>query len=782
MITCFPIAFLNVAPNLSNIIAIEEDNYKLAHYNIFYTEFEEESISSLIHEWIDNYDDKKRDFIVEGRIHLSSKTKSLGNGEINQNEWMEIELISIKESLPEINQVVLTYGKFPTTSDEITLLESFALADGINLNDKISLYTETGKQDFTVVGFAKSIEYASYKLSQVAVGYLNMDAINSITIENIDNKITSTLVYFNEEMDLQELRNIAEYIKENIDNLESASLALFWFSRDTSYRKNLLDALKLTSKYMTAASLFVFLTAGVIIFVITNRYVGEQKKNIGALYSFGVNKQKIIFSFFIRMFVLGTLGIILGIIIAKLLTLYIINNLADDWGLFSSSSELTPFSILFTLTSAAIVSFSSTFFAIRSLIKLTPYEAMRGKTTELKSTGIIMVLSTYLPVRNIRAAFRNLTRNRTRSFLTILAFALAFTLSSSLMYTQDSLDNTIYEFYDENIAFDLEIELGFSNMQNRSIIEQIIADDRVVTYEFFINNLIQFKDRPENLAYLLGFQYNSTLYRKNNANLVDGTWYRPNSSDIVVSKYVATSLNISKGDKLSFYYFDSLINGTVSGIATELLNNLAIMMDIEFISTELKNVFNLPTYNVLPVANKLLVAYHENANINDIQDDLNQNNPYVVLAVSKEHLLRKQVGLVRNQSSIVILMVSLGLIVGFVSFFSTLLISIVEREREFAIMKVYGYKNQEIILEILIEGMILGFFSIIPALFIGRFTAVNLWIKIVSDSFFNITPFYLYPTQVFLLLFGFISILISVIPSYILAISKPIYEVIREES
>ena len=83
MIITFPIAFQNVAPNLNEIIKNEQEEFHLAHYNIFFTDLINGSNSIKISNWIGDYIKKDPvEIIVEPRIHISSKHQSDGLGSI----------------------------------------------------------------------------------------------------------------------------------------------------------------------------------------------------------------------------------------------------------------------------------------------------------------------------------------------------------------------------------------------------------------------------------------------------------------------------------------------------------------------------------------------------------------------------------------------------------------------------------------------------------------------------------------------------------------------------
>jgi putative ABC transport system permease protein len=787
MIFTFPIAFLNVAPNLRTIIEKEQEEYHLAHYNIFFSDRVDQSVNQKITNWASSFLQRNVDeVIVESRIHLTTKTQSQGNGSLIIDEWIELDLITVdSNSPPYINSLVIEQGLLPNSENEIAVLDSFAKADGLTVGDSLYLYSNGEKLEYKISALVKSIEFSSFDLSQTASAYVSINGMERFFNQSLDNEFNSFTVYFTFDIDIQELREVHDYILlmvQNDDDIQPSFIVIFWFVRETSFRKSLLDALVLTSRYLYVASFFIFLVAGVIIFVTMNRYVNEQKTSLGALYAFGVKRRELVLSFFFRIFILSIISIIIGLITAKFLVQMLVSELVSNWGLISVQSDLTTTSILYTLLSSTVIIYGFTFMAVINLVRLTPYEAMRGKSSQLKHEGILFTIASIFPSRLIRASIRNLTRNRTRSILTVIAFTLALTFSASLVYTHQSIGHTIDQYYDERINFDLEINTGFTLSSNQSVIGSITSIDTnqngipdVVNYEPYIESFVRFADSPEILSFIKSFQRSTQMYQVDDNSISEGRWFRKNSSDIVISRYVAGTLGVEMGSVFSFIFLGKQINGTVVGISNELKISSAIIIDIDYISS----IFAPEEEGVL--MNKLLVKLEDGVNSKEIQDFINQNNPSVNFSLDKQFYKRRFESLAASQTAIIYLMVILGLIVGFVSVFTTLLIAIAEREKELGLLHVYGHTKLEMILQIIIEGLFIGIFALIAGLIFSRSVAINVWMSIVNESLFEMNAYF--PQNVSILFVGFtlISILVSIVPSFVFTTSKKLSEVIREE-
>ena len=784
-IICFPIAFLNVSPNMENIMTYEENEFNLAHFNIFFDTYYENTVKDNISRYIENFlSIDKTQYVVESRIFESSKMRSEGLGDIPEGSWIDLDVMAINQSSPNyISALKLEKGDLPNNSQELVMLDSLAELAGLDIGDVVTLFQKGGETQFRISGLVKSVEYSNYELSQSGAIYISYEGMERLTnragLELITNEIS---IYFEYEISMEDLEDLSEFLKDQLRE-DGINVVLFWFVRETSFRLAVLDALKLTSEYMYSASMFMFLVAGVIIYIVTNRYVNEQKKRIGALYSFGVRKNSIILALMMRIFILAIISTIFGLLFAQWILNYMVQLLAEEWGLIGFSNSLNLQTVVFTLISTHIVTYVFTYLAVTNLRKLTPYEAMRGRTNELKNSGVIFKFSRNIPIKIIRNAVKNLTRNRTRSLLTILAFTVAMTFSGSLLYAEQSVGRTIEDFYDKRIYYDVEVELGFDIIGNplSEIDESISNLSEVKKSEYFVNSLVQMSGRPDKLTFMLGVYHNTSMYDLSDDNLLDGRWFTKNSSEVVISRYIQGTIGVNLGDSFDFEFFGLKINTTVVGITNDIQFSSSFFIDFDYLNDAINNQIFEITNQKIVIANKLLLLLEDPLIKEEFQDNLNTNNKDVIIALTQYSYQTRSAALSESQTAIIYVLVTMGLIAAAVSIFTTMLISVIERQRELALLEIFGYRKYELIIAILFEGWIMGTVAIYPMFKISQFVAENLWTKIISDNIYQIFP--IYPTNVsyFLIIFGYIMITISIIPAFYISLKTKIAELIREE-
>ncbi|MCY3413622.1 MAG: ABC transporter permease [Candidatus Heimdallarchaeota archaeon] len=781
LVIAFPIAFLNLPYNLANVIDSEEEEYQLAHINLFFDDFlQSEDLETVERMITSNFDLESSDMIIESRMHISSKIQSSGQGEIAENTWIPVDVISINDTqLPQINEIKLMEGNLPKTADECVILKSQAVADGNEVGENITIYSYVGSYNFTIVGLVESIEYSSFQLAQAGLVLINLEGATRLLGTD---EATSIQIYFTFAIDIDLQVEIAEFLEDELNRDSTTPNAiLIWHVREVSFRAGLQDALDLTSRYMYAASIFIFLVAAVIIYIVMNRYLNEQKTTLGAIYSYGFQRRRIIYSYFLRVTILYTLASGIGLAIARLLLTYLVQDMVDSWGLISTQAAFSPFSVIFTLISSYLFILLATLVAVGNLLRLSPYEAMRGKSSELKSTGPIFMLVPYIPIKIIRNGIKNLTRNRTRTLLTFVAFALALSFAWSLNYTNASIGYTIEQHYGSEVFFDVEIDIGFEDMYNFQLLEPIYDHPDLDEIEPHLYHLVKPLDFPERLIFLMSSYRNTSMFNFDDNTILEGRWFKANSSELVISRYVAGAYGYEVGSKIQIEMLNTVINSTVVGIANELISSSSVLIDLQYISYILNP---LPDYHPLygaPFYNRILATVKDGVNPETIQNEFNVNYPEVTIASTREYYERRFSSLSHSQSTIIITMATLGLIVGAVAIFTTLLISVVERERELALLQIFGYSRFALLLQVMVEGIFIGLGSIIPAYFLAQLLTKFLWVKIVSDSLFELFPYFDPSIDAFMYLFALLAVIGAVFPSFRTATQRELVEIIREE-
>jgi ABC-type lipoprotein release transport system permease subunit len=752
LVIAFPIAMISTSPSIEYSIGLNEEEYHLAHLELFMAPVHSD-ITSNISDTITDTLSYAPDNI---QARLKTKTKMLFD-----DTWYSVNTVSINPNISlEINQVEILNGTFDMEKGEIALLESFAVHLNVSLGDNLTLNLADKAETFTIVGLVQAIDYLSYSLSQEGAFYLNeLDLRNLMGFpEDFYNNL---LIYISEDITDEEIKECTTELREFLSD-NHISVNLLWHTRIVSYSAMLSSTLDLTSSYLDTTALLIVIIVGIVIFIITKRYAIEQRKQTGVLYSFGFSSKTIMAAFLLRTFVISIVAMILGSIAGWFLLKFLANYLGILWGLVSVTVLLPPTTILNVTLITFGVSLFFTFLAARENVALTPYEAIRGKVKEYSQKRTFRA-ALKTPIQ-IKIPLRNISRSKVRSALTVLAFCGSIMLSFSLINTQSNLAAT-QEDYFENLEWDIQTFFNTHDFSD-ALYQEMKDNEAIVASEPLLQFYVQFFEKNDQITNLRAAYSNSTLMT---IDLQEGQGFSAELQDeVILSQFSAEKLGYAVGDECSFWLFDQQINVTIVGLSRTMDMPIAMYIQLETLDEIL---------GFMPI-NGMLVDVHD-SQIADYADELNEN-PDVNFAIKKAKYENQIRRIVASQTIIVNIMVVLGLVVSFLAIFSTTFIIVIEREREYALQRVFGFSTLEILIQIFLEITLLALTALGLGFLSGNYLSLY-WKNLVAENFFSIDSYLVWTDYAILFLFTLGASIFSLFPEYRSLQSQCLAEGIKEE-
>ncbi len=752
LVIAFPIAMISTSPSIEHSIEVNEEAYNLAHLELF--------LGPVPADIADNISDTITETIGSSPEHIEARLKT--KTKLNYEEtWYSVNTISVNpnESL-EINQVEILDGIFDIEEGEMALLQSFAEHLNVSVGEKLELHLADKSETFTIVGLIQAIDYLSYDLIQEGAFYLNEGDLRDLMgfpAEFYNNM----LIYFSEIITEDEIKESAEDLRTFFSG-NHIPVQIIWHTRIVSYSAMLSGALDLTSSYLDTSALLIVIIVGIVIFIITKRYAIEQRKQTGVLYSYGFSSKTIMMAFLLRTFVLSILAMVLGSIagwfLLKLLTSY----LGTMWGLMNVSALLTPSMIVSVSLITCAVAIIFTFLAARENVSLTPYEAIRGKVKEYSQKRTFgAIIKTPM---QIKIPLRNISRSKMRSAMTVLAFCGSIMLSYSLITTQSSLKAT-QEDYFEKMNWDIQAIFNTPDYSD-TLYQEMRENDSIVVCEPFLQVNVQFYEQNDQITNLRGTYANSSLIL---IDLQEGDGFSTELKDeVILSQFSADKLGYQVGDECSFWLFDQQINVTIVGLSRTMDLPIAMYIQLETLEEIL---------GFMPI-NGMLVDV-EDTQVETYADELNAN-PDVAYAIKKAKYETQIRRVVASQTIIVNIMVILGLVVSFLAIFSTTLIIVIEREREYALQRVFGFSAWQILTQIFFEIALLAMIALGLGFLSGNYLSLY-WKNLVGENFFSIDSYFVWTDYVLLFIFTLGASILSLYPEYQSLQSQCLAEGIKEE-
>ena len=766
-----PIAFLSTADSLAVSIDHEIEEYRLAHLDIRFVSAKE-NISDTISEIV---------FNETGRQPEDIWARPVGYGRMlsPNGQWTEIQVVGLaKNQPPTINQIKIKEGTYLTKNDTALILTSFAEAVRIKIGDKINLTASNNRfMELEVVGFVDSIEFGSYQLLEQ--GAVFTSEANTRYLAGLgDDEVASVAMYLWKGISDQETDELAEKLLADLEqDKNSVDPLLIWETRQISARKILQQATDLVTEYMAISSLLVFIIAGFVIYVIMNRYVYEHRKLIGVYHSYGFSKIEILLNFLIRIVIMGISGIILGIIAAYVLLYQIESFVLSQWAVNTIIIQLDKNLIFIIPVSIFSILIIFSFLPAWSAASMTPYSALRGKigAVNIKSLKFIDKIPSLL----LKQVLRAFSRNRARSIFTLFAVTFSLMLTFSLLISADSTVITLNNTFDKKSHYDAQIT--FFTGQNNSLLKDYRQKQGVTAVEPVFTFYAQMTGHLERIIRLVGILGNSTLQKFDLTKGISLQQFENKSAPVAVIPYrEANDLNLTLGDNFTVrWMFGGLepknLTFTVIGIDRAMDKPISVFVNLEYLRQEMMDYNPLiPTaYNKENYFNSIFLRVPEN----QVKDFQNEGNILVIRTKSDFYNYVKN--LVQTELLIVYVVAFLGFLVTLIVIFNTFYLSILEREREVAILRAFGQGKINFFVQFFLEAVVLSFIGYLLSIYPSRYIVTFLTAPI-RNAFFPIDQFVSTFVYFIVIVLIIVSSLIAIYPGFRNVFTTSLAQELRE--
>lgn len=755
VIVAFPLAMFSIEPSIDASVVESNQSYQLAHLDVRFQGNANEirtSVEALI-ESNPEYTDISFDIRPTTNFQLYHASK-----------WYYTSIVGVNNTdPPKVNQFVSDHDISELQDGMAFILESFAKELDVEIGDTITLYTPVGEKEVEIAGLVKSIEFLSYDLALEGAIYLNYDTFQEYSDWD-DIQFNSVTFYFQNNPDLDTLKDFTEKLRDEVSPIE-AQIFYSWYVREFSISSIFQDVLSLTSQILFIMACTIILAAGIVIYLITKRYAVEQRKQTGMLYAYGFPSKTILKVFMLRTLFLSIFAIIIGMIGSYGLLQIMVRIMIARWGIPTITTQLSPLALGVVPALVILTTQIFTFLACRSNVKMTPYEAIRGKTEykvgkkKQKITKDSKNLkkakkTSFFPIQ-IKYPLRNISRNRKRGILITCAFIGAIAISFSLIQTQTSITGTFNNYFDDQIHWD--VQTRFDSFKSEVDVELIFEDYASIgSYEPYLHGDTEILDQPEYGLNIRGFLPNSTLY---SIDLKEGAMFSNDTAqEGIISSYSAKPLGLEVGDYFEFLLLGAEFRIKIVGIARDLdVPNSCFMLLPAIEKTVGFSAIN-GAFIQLDSEESLDSADYEN-----FLFELNEN-PQIQYAIEKETYENQMLQMINTQLFIVQVTIVLALIISFLIIFVTAFISIIERTREIALQRSFGFKKSQILVQIFLEMGILITFAVLFGILLGGEGLGRVLQFFIGKLFFKLDFVYFWGDYISIIGFATGCVLLSTFP------------------
>ena len=438
------------------------------------------------------------------------------------------------------------------------------------------------------------------------------------------------------------------------------------------------------------------------------RIINNQRIQIGVLKALGFKNRTIMFHYISYGFWMVLAGSILGLILGPLtLPPIMFEEMAD---LYSIPYWLTGFNISFIVVTLLMVVLAAliSYFACRNIVNESPSSAIRPKIPKVSTSGFLEKLGIWKKFSfNVRWNYRDAKRNKFRALMSIvgvMACTLIIVASFGCMDGFDEMKE--WEYTDINhYSSKLVLEDNITASQ-----VDYIADD--VGGEKLMESSIEIKSGDIKKSGVITVLDDNKLYTPtdDNKNPISIS-----SNEVSISTKMAQLLGVGVGDTIKWH----------------------IMGSDKWISTKVDKIHSDPTSQGIIVSKEKLDDLGLNYTATSVisSHGVDKNYSGVKTIFSMDSLTDSWDDMMESSMTIIYLLAAFASLLSVIVLYNLGLLSFTEIKREFATLKVLGFKSSQLRKLLLTQNLwftTIGFVIGVP---LGREVLQYLW-GTMGDSFY----------------------------------------------
>lgn len=642
---------------------------------------------------------------AEGRI---VKDVRLIDQQKDSNRYLR--MVSINRTTPsKINQLRLVTGHFPKDNQsEILVDPQFLAANHLTLGDTLKVIIEGKQATFYITGTAQSPEFIYIMRTaqdlypspeDFGIAYVPLSSLKAMVKES--GQVNDLVVTLKNGVSFD---SVKESLKAELKPYGLQSIV----PRKDQSSNAILNSEITNIRSMTKTLPVVFLgVATIILYTMLRRLIEQQRVVIGTLKAFGFTDREVIRHYLAFPVVIGLTGGLLGGLSGIALAYPLTTMYKTYFALPGLKSEFSVKYLLISLTLALFFSLVSGVKGSLDILRLEPAQAMRPPAPVTASKTLIERVTWFWKTLSAQAqmGIRGVFRTPARSIFNVIGIAVVFSLMTVSWSMKNMTDLLTVVQLEQVQTYDVKLQLAKPSPTG--------ATKLALTHEIGVSKVEPVLEAPATLrnswlkkeVALMGLSKDSTLY-----NILDKNGERVEIPDhgILLSEHLAKSLNVKVGDVI---YVESPLrkdpigekgeNLLVKGVVPQYVGLNAFMEEKELqrflrqgdISTSM--LVKMDPSEVGQMKSKFRNA----SNVTSIESLKDTGDK-----------IRKMMD---SFGFTTWLLAVLGGITGFALIYNSSIISLSERKRELASLRVLGMTPREVIRVITSEQWTLYAFGIL---------------------------------------------------------------------
>ncbi len=623
-------------------------------------------------------------------------------GVSGSEEIITLRLVSVPAGPQEQINALYVTGRPPEQAGDILVNTAFWRAHGLSCGDFLSVFTGGREYIYSVGGTAMSPEHVyitkdAYAVlpdeSGFGVGYLTEEGMSLLTGRR--GVANSVLFRLEKGYTFDDVKPALE------DSLSRFGLIGLTDKKDQSSYALLEMELDSIRSISTLLPMLFLLLAVVVLYLMLRRTIEQERTQIGMLKALGYSNRRLIGHYMLYGGVTGSAGGLLGWLLGYLMSGGYLTMLLQFFTLPQYEVDFDPLFAARAVLLAVGSGLFGAFAGARRVTHLQPAEAMRPESpraVRYDITGKARILSHILNARG-RMALRGIARNPVRSGVVVVSVMFSFGLLSFMGSIDGIMDKMIYSQFEDIQRYEVKLTLERPVSYTRAV-EDAYALEYVTRAEGLFELPAQLRSgHIKRGVVLTGIAADAVLYHIADTNTKER--FSPPGAGVILSNGIADRLHVRAGDTV---YVDSpLLSREVAVPVSRVIEqNLGsgCYMELSFMSA----LFNKPE-----TATAVLL---DTSDLSQLKETL-KSGGNIAAFDDKDSTLQKYKDMMGMFSSLYLTIEIVGTLVAFAILYNVSAISLAERRREYATLRVLGLTVAEMSEIINLEYGVLGAFGML---------------------------------------------------------------------
>lgn len=756
----------------------------------------------------------------------------------NVEETPIVNVISMNDKFIENMSVKLKEGRLPENDTELAI--STRINEKFNINykvgDTITLNINETEQNMEN-GIPKTYKIVGIiERPILAIESYDVDWFTAITkMQNVNKKANIAVLYNKPKDYIKNIENINNMTKteNNEDGASFSGLS----NKYKSYKYNLMVNKELLAyegaslddeTLKTIYGLGAFIIGIVLVssvFVIRNGFeisITERLKQYGMLSSIGATKKQIKKSVYFEGFILGLIGIPIGIlsgVFAIYILVNVVNYILKDY--ISKGTLLTYSMSWIAIAISVFVSIITIWLSCKKSAKkaskVSPIEAIRNsedvklKAKKVKCPKII----TKIFKTGGEIAYKNLKRSkkkyRTTVISIIVSIVIFISISSFIQYGFKMSEAYYTEMNYNYMVFMQENEDNKEELKKYKILEDISKLPDAGEYSINKSNVLTMNMDEKHKAELTeyGKEIKERFYNEENGVRIDeinvislskeayeryvsklgGDYEKYKNGAILIDKNINTN---NDGKKIQGNIYTWKKGDIITGKINDTQYNIEILAKTEEIPAGVNILYNPDAFIIVSedfinkVGYKTIALYSNSKDAYKLDEEIKQykqeNNitDNTIQTFNMEESARAENAVVLVISIFLYGFIGVITLIGITNIFNTITTNMNLRKKEFAMLKSIGMTKKEFNRMIRLESIFYGLKSLIIGIPIGTILSYGMYTVFRN----NMEMEYVLPYKSIVISIVFVAVIIGIIMKYSMSkINKQnVIETIRNDN